>query len=250
MRNFGRVLRSALAVWVSLAALAQGACTRPPRTLKIALVAPFEGRARQIGYDAFPAMRLALRDAIAAAPDDALQITFVAYDDGGEPAQAVRVARDVVRDPDVVAVIGHLTLTPTLAALHVYTEAGLAVLVPHLAPELLPRDGLVFRMAPARAALGNRGHDAPDPNTLPAAQQALARFAEISLGLPPTRGSVVAYAAASALIAAIRADQRTHGSPSRAGTAAALRTLRHDDCLLGPLNFDANGVWATAPVFP
>jgi ABC-type branched-subunit amino acid transport system substrate-binding protein len=211
------------------------------------LVAPFEGRQRAIGYAAFPALRLALRDATAAAPDAPVQVTFVAYDDSGDPVKATRIARAVVSDPDVVAVIGHLTLTPTLAALDVYTQAGLPVLVPSIAPESLPAHALIFRMGPSQARLAG-GFDAPEVASSAPAQRALTRFTELSLGPPPTRGSIVAHDATTLLIAAIRASERDAGGANRAGVAAALRTVQHDG-LLGTIRFDAAGIWREAPGF-
>ncbi len=227
-----------------------GCATPPPRMVKIALVAPFEGRARDIGYAAFPAFRLALEAAAKRRAGSAVQITFVAYDDGADPRKAERIARNVAADPDVLAVIGHLTLTPTLAALHVYTEAGIAVLVPHLAPERLPQDALVFSIGPAQAKQTPGVRDAPEPSALPAAQTALVRFAELSLGPPPGPGAIVAYDATNVLIAALEADLAANsGQPTRAGVATALRSVRHAG-LLGTIQFDARGRWPDAPVFP
>jgi ABC-type branched-subunit amino acid transport system substrate-binding protein len=245
-----RGVRVALPVLLVIVLLSVGVsgCGAALRTVKIALVAPFEGRQRAVGYAAFPALRLALRDAMAAAPNERIQITFVAYDDGGDPAKAARVARAAALDPEVIAVIGHLTLTPTLAAMRVYTEAGLTVLAPGVAPEDLPADALLFRMGPSRARLAD-GFDAPLLEASPGAQQALARFTEISLGPAPERGSIVAHDATTLLIAAIRADMRTNGAPTRAGVARALRTITHTG-LLGTITFDADGVWRDAPVFP
>ncbi len=228
--------------------LLTGACGAPARVFKIALVAPFEGRSRQIGYDAFPAVRLAVRDEIARSMDARVAITFIAYNDDADPDRAGRVARNIALDDDTLIVIGHLALSTTLAALPVYADAGLPLIVPHLAPERLPEHALVFRMAPSVARLGD-GQDAPAPERWPAAQQALARFAELSLGPPATARSVVAYDAAQLAIAAIRADISRHGTPTRAGVAAELRAMRFNG-LLGVIQFDAHNVWAKAPVFP
>lgn len=228
--------------------LLTSACGAPARVFKIALVAPFEGRSRQIGYDAFPAMRLAVRDEIARSTGARVAITFIAYNDDGDPARAARVARNIVLDDDTLIVIGHLALSTTLAALPVYADAGLPLIVPHLAPERLPEHALIFRMAPSAARLGN-GQDAPAPERWPAAQQALARFTELSLGPPATARSVVAYDAAQLAIAAIRADIDRKGTPTRAGVAAELRAMRFNG-VLGVIQFDAQNIWADAPVFP
>lgn len=74
------------------------AISRTPTRDKIALIAPFEGRDREIGYEALYAARLALVDA--GSPYDLLPI-----DDGGTPFTAVDRARALTHDPAVQAVI-------------------------------------------------------------------------------------------------------------------------------------------------
>jgi ABC-type branched-subunit amino acid transport system substrate-binding protein len=152
------------------------ACAAPKPVVKIALVAPFEGRFREVGYDAFPALRLALREQIRAGGVAGYEVEFVAYNDNADPALAERVARDVVVDPRVVAVIGHWRADTTLAALHVYTQAGLAVLAPGVPADApgVPANGLVFRPGPAWStqvvALGKcgAGHGtSPGPDQAP-----------------------------------------------------------------------------------
>jgi ABC-type branched-subunit amino acid transport system substrate-binding protein len=206
---------------------------------KIALVGPFEGRLRRVGYDAFPAMRVAIRDQIRGGGVGGAYATFIAYNDDGDPASAVRIARDVANDPEVVAVIGHLVPSTTLAALSVYTEAGVPVLAPMIPPDALPQDPLVFRMGPATL------DDVPALADSAEARRALAEFAEISLGASPGPGSIVAYDATNLLLDAIRADARVNGHPTRAGVARALREVVHRG-LLGDIAFDERGVWAGA----
>ncbi|NJM41550.1 MAG: ABC transporter substrate-binding protein [Anaerolineae bacterium] len=111
------------------------ACAAPHPTLKIALVAPFEGRQRQVGYDAFPSIRMALREANAAGGiANRYLIEFVAYNDNADPAFAARVAHNVAQDESVLVVLGHLRQNTTDAALPVYAQAGLPVLALDDAP--------------------------------------------------------------------------------------------------------------------
>lgn len=139
------------------------ACGAPRQTIKIALVAPFEGYYREVGYDAFPAMRLALRDQIRAGGVGNVEVTFVAYNDNADPAFAERVAHNVVIDEDVVAVIGNLRVDTTLAAMHVYTSSQLAVVVPDVPADKLPADRLVFRMGATMTAQVDALSRCPDP---------------------------------------------------------------------------------------
>jgi ABC-type branched-subunit amino acid transport system substrate-binding protein len=213
------------------------ACGVPSPTYKVALVGPFEGRLRQIGYAAFLALRVAIRDRARAGGVGGANVTFIAYNDDGDPAVAARVARNVAADPEVLAVIGHLVPSTTLAALDVYTQAGLPVLAAQSPPAALPQDPLVFRIGPATldGAQALVGTDAVN--------RALAEFTDISLGAPPTAGSIVAYDAANVALDAIRADIQAHGRPTRAGVAQALRELKHAG-LMGEIAFDADGMWA------
>ena len=257
--------------FLALTLILLSACVAPRPTVKIALVAPFEGRLRRVGYDAFPAVRLAIREQIAVGGIGGAHVTFIAYNDEGDPQAAARIAHNVARDPEVVAVIGHLVPSTTLAALGVYTRAGLPVLVPSVPAHLVPRDPLVFRMGPGEAAprrevkdatcaaldatwtaagspFGECIADAPPVSELPAAQHALASFTALSLGPAPGLRAIVAYDATAVLLAALRADAQAHGIPTRTGLAEALRRVNHDG-LLGRIAFDQDNAWADAPLW-
>ncbi|MCA9906883.1 MAG: ABC transporter substrate-binding protein, partial [Anaerolineae bacterium] len=77
------------------------ACTiQPtPAIYKIALLAPFEGRYREVGYDALYAARLALAEA------NVTQIELLAVDVGGTTARAVDRAQALAQDPAVLTAI-------------------------------------------------------------------------------------------------------------------------------------------------
>jgi ABC-type branched-subunit amino acid transport system substrate-binding protein len=242
------------------------ACGRPVPTYKIALVAPFEGRLRQVGYDAFPAMRLAIREQINAGGVGGAFVTFIAYNDSGDPQMAARVARNVALDPDVLAVMGHLTLSTTLAAMDVYTSASLPLLTLLAPADQVPPSPFVFNLSPALnnatvevksatcSVLGDTSpfapctFPAPPVSELPAAQDALKAFTDLSLGPPPSPRSIAAYDATNVLLAAIRMDAQAHGTPTRAGVAEALRQINHAG-LLGDISFNEQGAWESAPLW-
>lgn len=114
-------------------------------TVKIGLVAPFEGRYRYIGYDLFAAVRLALRQANEAGGVGGYAVEFVAYDDGGDPEMAALQARKLALDPEVLVVIGHFREETTAAALPVYAQAGMPLLVPGiLFDEDAEADGVIW----------------------------------------------------------------------------------------------------------
>ena len=242
------------------------ACGRPVPVYKIALVAPFEGRLRQIGYDAFPAMRLAIREQINAGGVGNAFVTFIAYNDSADPAMAARVAHNVAFDPEVLAVMGHLTLSTTLAAMDVYTAARLPLLTLLVPANAIPQSPFVFNLSPTLTGpkievksatcdvLGDTSpfapctFPAPPVSELPPAQTALKAFTELSLGPPPSPRSIAAYDATNVLLEAIRMDAQAHGTPTRAGVAEALRKVNYAG-LLGTISFNEKGAWESAPLW-
>ncbi len=105
-----------------------GCIRTTPEIVKIGLVAPFEGRYREIGYDVIPAARLAIREYAAESAGGMLAVELVAYDDGGDPDKAIEQAQKLALDPDVIAVIGHWREETTLAAQPIYEAAGLPLI--------------------------------------------------------------------------------------------------------------------------
>lgn len=107
------------------------ACLPPslPRVIKIGLVAPFEGRYRYVGYDAIYAARLAVREINAAGGVGGWSLELVAYDDRADAELALATARNLIIDPDVVAVVGHYRQASTDAASTLYAEAEMPLLV-------------------------------------------------------------------------------------------------------------------------
>jgi ABC-type branched-subunit amino acid transport system substrate-binding protein len=99
-------------------------CGVPP-TVKIGLVAPFEGLYRADGYEALFAVKLALQE-----QHQGCLVELVALNDFNDPLEAARQAKSLAADPDVVGVVGHFSTEGTLAALPVYQGAGLAVSIP------------------------------------------------------------------------------------------------------------------------
>lgn len=111
------------------------ACTPPflrgaIPTLKIGLVAPFEGLHRPLGYEALFAVKLAIQERNAANGLHGYRVELVALNDFDDPVEAQIQARAIVADPAIVGVIGHLSSAPTLAALPIYQAANVAVSIP------------------------------------------------------------------------------------------------------------------------
>jgi ABC-type branched-subunit amino acid transport system substrate-binding protein len=90
-------------------ALVLAACRRPgdaPQVVKIAVIAPFEGLGRRLGYAILPAVE----DEIAAAnlkrPDSPYRVALVALNDDLDSREAAAQAAAIVQDPAILAVIG------------------------------------------------------------------------------------------------------------------------------------------------
>lgn len=153
VRNTCRVLRVACCVLLLTACQFPGT-VRP--TVKIGLVAPFEGRYRYIGYDTIYAVRLALHEANAAGGIGGYSVELAAYDDGADPRMAVEQARKLAVDPAVVAAIGHFREETTGAALDAYAEAGIPLVSPAVLTPVVGRgEAEVYRVGPTAEAVGS-----------------------------------------------------------------------------------------------
>lgn len=166
--------------------------------VRFGLVAPFEGRHREIGYDLIYAARLAVREWNGRGGVGGYRVELVALDDGGSPELAVRAAESLTIDPAVVGVIGHWLDETTAAARPVYSEAGLP---------LIPVD----ESSDWEGAL---------PPSFATAYQAVA-----PLDQEPGAHAALAYEACNRLIEAIGRDIADGGEPTRQGVAAELRAL-------------------------
>ncbi len=108
-------------------------CTIPgsvPPSVKIGLVAPFEGFYRTEGYDALYAVKMAVHEANASRELGEYRLELIALDDQNSTAEAVTAASKISLDPDIVGVIGHLSERTTLAALPIYARHGVPLVIP------------------------------------------------------------------------------------------------------------------------
>lgn len=97
------------------------------------------------------------------------QLALRVMDDSGRPEVAIRIAEELVDDPAVVAVVGHLTSGTSLAAVRVYGEARrpVAMISPSASsPDLSGVNPYFFRICPSDLSHGAQ----------------LARFARGTLG--------------------------------------------------------------------
>ena len=103
-------------------------CSSVDPVVKIALIGPFEGKHRAIGYDAIYSARMAIREVNASGGVGRYRVGLVALDDFGDPESARVSAEAVASDPAVVAIIGHWLPETTAAAEAIYETADLPVI--------------------------------------------------------------------------------------------------------------------------
>jgi ABC-type branched-subunit amino acid transport system substrate-binding protein len=198
------------------------ASTQP--VVKIGLVAPFEGRYRPIGYEAIYAARLAIREINARGGIHGHRIELVALDDRGDPDQALTAARQLVLDPQVVAVVGHLQPDSTDTAMKVYCEAGLPVIAIESATDAC-ESAFVLGAAPRDRWLDDQlifVSNVPDPNGLSAAQDFVKSYNAIPID--GTRAGPIAlqtYDVMNLLFAGFARAEKI----DRGGVQAALRSI-------------------------
>ena len=156
-------------------------------TVKIGLVAPFEGRYRYVGYDVIYAVRLALREVNEAGEIAGRGVELAAFDDGGDPALAPAQARKLALDPEVLGAMGHYRLDTTRAAARDYAAAGLPLIgVSGLRAGLEPlgdEDGFLFTVGPdpervGRALVTRASELAPDRQVVLASDASSGPLAE------------------------------------------------------------------------
>ena len=135
LHNYMRICRKLgqTAVLLCLTFLSAG-CQNVEPVVKVALVAPFEGRHRDVGYDVLYSARLAVRELNAAGGIDGTLVSLVTLDDGGNPEFAVATADSLIVDPAVVAVVGHWLPETTDAAEPQYAGSGVAFIAGGAAP--------------------------------------------------------------------------------------------------------------------
>jgi ABC-type branched-subunit amino acid transport system substrate-binding protein len=245
-------LRSTL---YALLIFALSACTVTRPTIKLGLVAPFEGRYRSVGYDVIWAVRLAVREANEQDLVTGYGVELVALDDMGDPDRAREQAAKLAVDPQVVVVLGHWLVATTTAAADDYASAGLALLAAggvEADPQVgrLPLwnvEDCLLRTSSVclETTAGQQTDLAGSVCTL--APLALAEFdpgfvnayRALSGGAAPGPAAALAYDGARALIQAMR-QAAADGRPDREAVSAAVSDI-HLEGVSGTLTWSADG---------
>ncbi len=99
-------------------------------TIKIAVQAPLSGEQAALGEYVKLGAQLAVEEAAKLFKTLGFDLVFVPYDDQAKPEVGVVNARNIVADPDVLALVGHFNSGVALPASEVYKDAMLAMISP------------------------------------------------------------------------------------------------------------------------
>jgi ABC-type branched-subunit amino acid transport system substrate-binding protein len=191
--------------WIVCCAVLLGACSLPGSvrpTIKIGLIAPFEGLYRDVGYEALHAVRLAVRERNAeGGVGGRYLVEFVALNDFNEAEEAIVQARKMAVDADVMGVLGGWSEATARASASEFERLGLAFLSPGA------------ELSGTKAAF-------------PVGTGWAVDYEALSGGSPPGPIAIWAYSEAHRLIDALEAETLAEGTITRRGVFESLASSR------------------------
>ncbi|UFJ41230.1 branched-chain amino acid ABC transporter substrate-binding protein [Brevibacillus humidisoli] len=107
----------------------------------IASVGPLSGSASDYGSTAKAGAEYALEQKKAEFEELGFTVEMLPQDDQADPKQAVAIAEMMVSNPDVVALVGHVTTGASIAASVKYEQEGLAMVSPSSTGSSLTEEG-------------------------------------------------------------------------------------------------------------
>ncbi len=119
-----------------------------PQVVKVALVAPLTGDISAHGQGMKRAAQMAVDEANTANRFTQYKLEFAAFDDRGDPKEAVTVANQIISDPAIVGIVGHLNSGCSIPASQVYAKRNVLMITPASTNPKLTQQGLknVFRL--------------------------------------------------------------------------------------------------------
>lgn len=143
-----RTLAAALCAAALLPILNEPGAAASPPTVKIAFQGALTGPVAFYGIPIGNAVRLAVEQARDEMKKVGVDLQYLPADDQVDPAQSAAVARKVIDDGRVVAVVGPMFGVDTIAAAPLFTEAKLPMISMGTAAELATRNWTFFRAVP------------------------------------------------------------------------------------------------------
>lgn len=117
--------------------------------IKIAVAAPLTGPAASYGENIKSGVETKVEEINAAGGINGMKVEAVFFDELCDPKEAATVAPRIVRDADIVGIIGHVCSSAHLAALPIYLRTGIPVITPTatnvtISEQNKDRNGLVW----------------------------------------------------------------------------------------------------------
>jgi branched-chain amino acid transport system substrate-binding protein len=128
--------------------LACGCANKGPRVVKVALVAPLTGDIAAHGQGMKRGAQLAIEEALQSNRFKDFKLELAAFDDRGDPKEAVTVANQIISDPTILGIVGHLNSGCSIPASQVYAKRNVLMITPASTNPKLTQQGLknVFRL--------------------------------------------------------------------------------------------------------
>jgi len=125
-----------------------GCGQKGPRVVKVALVAPLTGDIAAHGQGMKRASQLAIEEAIQSNRFKDFKLELAAFDDRGDPKEAVTIANQIISDPAILGIVGHLNSGCSIPASQVYAKRNVLMITPASTNPKLTQQGLrnVFRL--------------------------------------------------------------------------------------------------------
>ncbi len=122
-------------------------CKKDSGDIKVGLITPLTGEVAVYGTAVRNAVQLYVDDFNAAGGYDGREIKLIVYDDKGDATESVNAYQKLVTSDEVVAIIGPVTSTPTLAVM----QASVADNIPMITPTATHPDVTSYGMNAFRA---------------------------------------------------------------------------------------------------
>ena len=142
MKKFGWLL------FVLCVTLLVGCGQQGGKLVKVALVCPLTGDDAAHGQGMKRGFTLAIEEANASKKLGDTRIEMVAFDDRSDPKEAVTIANQIISDPRIIGIIGHLNSGCSIPASPIYAKRNLVMITPASTNPKLTQQGFksVFRL--------------------------------------------------------------------------------------------------------
>ena len=124
-------------------------------TVYIAVVGPMTGAGMQNGQAMLNAVRLYLDKVNERKSGFRYKVRLKVFDDGNDIERAERIAKKIVKDPGILAVLGHYYSSTSLAAAPIYNEAKIPIITASATADAVTQDNeWYFRTIPNNSTQG------------------------------------------------------------------------------------------------